>query len=89
MIRSGLILMIKDLAGKGKSAYAIGQEIGISKNTARKSRKYMEQADQQHGLKGISKGLFGSGETNLQVSVSASRDPVLDNRKRDRLKPVP
>ena len=26
MIRSGLILMIKDLAGKGKSAYAIGQE---------------------------------------------------------------
>ena len=53
MIRSGLILMIKDLAGKGKSAYAIGQEIGISKNTA---RKYMEQADRQHGLKGISKG---------------------------------
>ncbi|OUN31127.1 IS21 family transposase, partial [Faecalibacterium sp. An77] len=52
-IRSGLILMIKDLAGKGKSAYAIGQEIGISKNTA---RKYMEQADRQHGLKGISKG---------------------------------
>ena len=53
MIRSGLILMIKDLAGKGKSAYAIGQEIGISKNTA---RKYMEQADRQHGLKGVSKG---------------------------------
>ena len=45
--------MIKDLAGKGKSAYAIGQEIGISKNTA---RKYMELADRQHGLKGISKG---------------------------------
>ena|SRR5699024_7965443 len=53
MIRSGLILMIKDLAGKGKSAYAIGQEIGISKNTA---RKYMKQADRQHGLKGVSKG---------------------------------
>ena len=53
MIRSGLILMIKDLAGKGKSAYAIGQEIGISKKTA---RKYMEQADRQHGLKGVSKG---------------------------------
>lgn len=44
MIRSGFILMIKDLARKGKSAYAIGQEIGISKNTA---RKYMEQADRQ------------------------------------------
>ena len=50
MIRSGLILMIKDLAGKGKSAYAIGQEIGVSKNTA---RKYMTQPAQPHGLKGI------------------------------------
>ena len=56
MIRSGLILMIKDLAGKGKSAYAIGQEIGISKNTA---RKYMEQADQQHGLKGMVVSIVG------------------------------
>lgn len=53
MIRSGLILMIKDLAGKGKSAYAIGQEIGVSKNTARKS---MTQPAQPHGLKGIKKG---------------------------------
>ena len=53
MIRSGLILMIKDLAGKGKSAYAIGQEIGVSKNTA---RKYMTQPAQPHGLKGIKKG---------------------------------
>ena len=53
MIRSGLILMIKDLAAKGKSAYAIGQEIGISKNTA---RKYMTQSAQPHGLKGIKRG---------------------------------
>ena len=53
MIRSGLILMIKDLAAKGKSAYAIGQEIGISKNTA---RKYMGQPARPHGLKGIRKG---------------------------------
>lgn len=53
MIRSGLILMIKDLAAKGKSAYAIGQEIGVSKNTA---RKYMQQPAQQHGLKGVLKG---------------------------------
>lgn len=42
MIRSGLILMIKDLAAKGKSAYAIGREIGVSKNTA---RKYMQQPE--------------------------------------------
>lgn len=40
MIRSGLILMIKDLAATGKSAYAIGQKIGVSKNTV---RKYMQQ----------------------------------------------
>ena len=53
MIRSGLILMIKDLAAKGKSAYAIGQEIGVSKNTA---RKYMQQPARQHGLKGVLKG---------------------------------
>ena len=53
MIRSGFILMIKDLTGKGKSSYAIWQEIGISKNTA---RKYMEPTDRQHGLKGVSKG---------------------------------
>ena len=53
MIRSGLILMIKDLAAKGNSAYAIGREIGVSKNTA---RKYMQQPAQQHGLKGVSRG---------------------------------
>ena len=46
MIKSGLILMIKDLARKGKNTYAIGQKIGVSKNIA---RKYMTQP---HGLKG-------------------------------------
>ena len=53
MIRSGLILMIKDSAGKGKTAYAISKELGISKNTA---KKYMEQPVQVHGLKGTHKG---------------------------------
>lgn len=53
MIRSGLILMIKESAAKGKSAYAISQEIGVSKNTA---RKYMSKPAQPHGLKGIKKG---------------------------------
>ena len=53
MIRSGLILMIKESAEKGKSAYAISREIGISKNTA---RKYMTQPAKPHGLKGIKKG---------------------------------
>ena len=52
MIRSGLILMIKDKALKGKSAYAIGAELGISKNTA---KKYMEQPVRSRGLKGKKK----------------------------------
>ena len=40
MLRSGIILMIRENAQRGKSAYAIGKEHGISKNTA---RKYMER----------------------------------------------
>lgn len=53
MIRSGLILMIKESASKGKSAYAISKEIGVSENTA---RKYMTQPAKPHGLAGIKKG---------------------------------
>ena len=45
--------MIKDLAAKSKNAYAIGQEMGVSKDTARKSMKSIVQ---QYGLKGVSKG---------------------------------
>lgn len=45
--------MIEKLAAKGKSIYAIGREIGVSKNTA---RKYMQRPARQHGLKGISGG---------------------------------
>ncbi len=40
MLRSGMILMIREKAQGGKSAYAIGKELGISKNTA---RKYIER----------------------------------------------
>jgi transposase len=49
MIRSGLINMIRENARKGKSAYAVGKELGISKNTA---KKYMHQPKTEHGLKG-------------------------------------
>lgn len=52
MIRSGLIIMIKDLASKGKSAGAISREIGIAENTA---QKYMTQPAKPHGLKGTKK----------------------------------
>lgn len=39
MIGSELIMIIRDSARKGKSAYAIGKEQNISKNTA---KKYMQ-----------------------------------------------
>lgn len=39
MIRSGLILMIREEKVKGKSAYAIGNNFSISKNTAKKYMK--------------------------------------------------
>ena len=42
MLRSGTIIMIREKAAAGKSAYAIGKDIGISKNTA---LKYMESRD--------------------------------------------
>ena len=47
MIRSGLIIMIKDFAAKGKRAGEISREIGVSENTA---RKYMRQPARPHGL---------------------------------------
>jgi len=49
MIRSGTINMIHEGSQKGKSAYAISKELGISKNTA---KKYMNQPKAEHGLKG-------------------------------------
>lgn len=52
MIRSGLIIMIKDLAAKGKRAGEISREVGVAENTA---RKYMTQPAKPHGLKGRTK----------------------------------
>ena len=49
MIRSGLINMIREKAQKWKSEYAIGKELGISKNTV---KKYLSQPKTEHGLKG-------------------------------------
>ena len=45
MIRSGLILMIREKAMDGKSSYAIGNELSISKNTARKYREPQEPSE--------------------------------------------
>ena len=48
MIRSGTIRMIQEKAQCGKSAYAIGKELNISKNTA---RKYIEQQGTSQTIK--------------------------------------
>jgi len=52
MIRSGLILMIRQKAQEGQSPYSIGKELGISKNTA---KKYAAGDTRQHRLKGRTK----------------------------------
>ena len=45
---------------------------------------------QQFELDPFSNSLFlFCGKRRDRIKVSASRDPVLDNRKKDRLKPVP
>ncbi|QDR81805.1 Integrase core domain protein [Sporomusa termitida] len=49
MLRSGLILMIRQKALAGQSPYTIGKELGISKNTA---KKYAAGDTGQHRLKG-------------------------------------
>ncbi len=50
MIRSGLILMIRQEAQSGQSAYAIGKKLGISKNSV---KKYIEDGPKEHGLKNM------------------------------------
>lgn len=52
MIRSGLINMIREKTLTGKSPYAIGKDMNISKNTA---KKYINQDTTPHKLKGIKK----------------------------------
>ena len=39
MIRSGMIIMIREKVLEGKSSYAIAKEIGLSKNTVKKYRE--------------------------------------------------
>lgn len=49
MLRSGLILMIRQKSLAGQSPYSIGKDLGISKNTA---KKYASGDTGQHQLKG-------------------------------------
>lgn len=52
MLRSGLILMIRQKAQAGQSPYAIGKDLNISKNTA---KKYVDGENREHRLKGRTK----------------------------------
>jgi transposase len=49
MIRSGTIIMIREKISQGKTDYAIGKELNISKNTV---KKYRDSPVSQHALKG-------------------------------------
>ena len=53
MIRSGTINMILEKEREGKRAYAIGKELGVAENTA---KKYINQPAAEHGLKGPTTG---------------------------------
>lgn len=68
MIRSGLVIMIREKAMEGKSAYAIGKELGIAENTA---KKYINQPVTEHGLKGRVKGSkLDSYKTQVDTMLS-------------------
>jgi len=53
MIRSGVVIMIREKAQVGKSAYAISKELGVAESIA---KKYINQPVTEHGLKGRVKG---------------------------------
>jgi hypothetical protein len=83
MLRSGLINMIREKTRDGKSAYAIGHELGIAENTA---KKYANGAPSEHGLKGRVKeskldpfkpsidGMVGQGIFNCVVLLERLRE---------------
>ena len=48
MLRSGTVMEIKESAQAGRSAYAIGKELGISKNTARKYMRTPMEATEKN-----------------------------------------
>lgn len=68
MIRSGLVNMIREKAQEGKSAYAIGKELGVAENTA---KKYINQPVTEHGLKGrVKDSKLDSFKTQIDTMLS-------------------
>lgn len=82
MIRSGLILMIREKANDGKSNYAIGNELGISKNTARKYREVQVQPEVQ--TKTSSKLDVFKEEVHLMMSQGIFNCVVMLERLREK-----
>ena len=85
MLRSGTIIMIREKAMAGKSAYAIGKELGISKNTA---LKYIERQDDSPArnsrpskldeFKPVLHELMGNGIFNCVVLLERLREAGYD-----------
>ena len=69
MIRSGMILMIREKALEGNSAYAIGKEIGLSKNTV---KKYMVKTTvEDASLKRIQSSKLGNYKDDIHLCMLA------------------
>jgi transposase len=83
MIRSGMILMIKEKAHEGKSAYAIAKEIGLSKNTVKKymsskmaERSYTEKKrpSKLDPYKEMIHGFIAAGIFNCEAIIERLRE---------------
>jgi len=85
MLRSGMILMIREKAQRGESAYAIGKELGISKNTARKyiDRQFAPPHKIDHfskldSFKPMLRGLMSQGIFNCVVLLDRLKEAGYD-----------
>ena len=85
MLRSGMIIMIREKAQRGLSAYAIGKELKISKNTARKYIDRQESRSPQidrfsklDNFKPILHDLMSQGIFNCVVLLERLKDVGYD-----------
>jgi hypothetical protein len=85
MLRSGTIVKIKGSAYAGKSAYTIGKELGISKNTARKYIKpgialheRSDRASKPDPYKPLLHELMADGIYNCEVLLEQLRETGYD-----------
>lgn len=83
MIRSGMILMIREKALNGKSAYAIAKETGLSKNTVKKyiepgsvdpAHRARNQPSKLDGYKDMIHACIAAGIFNCEVILERIKD---------------